>query len=320
MNPYPSKLAYPSSPLISLIHHYEWLEIETGSSDTSLITHASYSSGFMFLFGSGKEKATQFYNQETTQLTNNNLINPSTCFGRLKTIEQTTVFRIIFQPGALYSIYGIPLHHLRNTITHIEYTLDTGISHVYECMSEQNQFLECIHLFEAYLLQKAITALNMNLFQQIKSVISRNTLTIHATSLAEYMATSKRNLNRKMSQELGISAKEFLQTHRFCEVLQYLDRHAQEQLSQVGLRFNYFDQAHFIRDFKKRLGCTPRQYQLVFHKLAAFSELESSSIGWKMLNSRMSHLYNFGNKRKHTLTLDSTCSSKIGKHTKIIGT
>lgn len=293
MNPYHPIIAFPSSHLRSFIHHYEWIEVGEDSSDIPLVTHASFSSGLMFLFRNGKLTAKQTCRQTDIRLTRCNLITPAQHHGLLKGIQGTTIFRVIFQPGALYAIYRIPMHTLRNQIINIEQSLDSCISALFRQMSARIQLLHCRCVFEDYLLSKVMSSSKPTLFRQIKSVISNNQIPLQATILAEHLATSRRHLNRKMSCELGFSAKEFLQTNRFCHLLQYLDRHSQLALTSICLHFNYFDQAHFIRDFKKRMGCTPRQYRSIFDHLAELKDLETFSVGWKILNSRKSHTHIF---------------------------
>src|SRR5262249_32741425 len=78
--------------------------------------------------------------------------------------------------------------------------------------------------------------------------------------LADYCHTSVRQLERSFDETIGASPKLFARTLRF--------QHAQERLmfdpeiDLTGLAHDcgYFDQAHFIKDFKQFAGQTPTEY------------------------------------------------------------
>lgn len=293
MFPYYPKLAFPASPLCELIHHYEWLEIEPDDSGHQLVTHASISTGLMFVFHPEQGAAIRQTNNCRQALSRANLILPREGYGSISTKQSITVFRVIFQPGALFSVYGVPIQELRNCHSSIESLGDPMLTQLADAMSGQVDFAESIAWFEAYAQQK-MTAIHCSpLFHRLMSTMDTHQETSKATGLASHLATSPRSLNRNMSQELGFSPKTFLQTRRFCQALRYLDNHAEEPLSEVGLRFNYFDQAHFIHDFRKKLGCTPRQARTIFHPAQAMKQVAPTSRGWKLLQPNMSHLYNF---------------------------
>jgi AraC-like DNA-binding protein len=49
---------------------------------------------------------------------------------------------------------------------------------------------------------------------------------------------------------------------RFDRAVRLLRSGAGHDLAQLGLACGYFDQAHFIRDFRRYAGSTPGDYQL----------------------------------------------------------
>lgn len=72
--------------------------------------------------------------------------------------------------------------------------------------------------------------------------------------------TNYTSLNRLFSQVIGISPKKFERLIKFRKSLcKLID--TPESLTNIGLDSGYFDQAHFIREFKLFLNNTPSQYQ-----------------------------------------------------------
>ena len=71
---------------------------------------------------------------------------------------------------------------------------------------------------------------------------------------------SRRQFERVFAQDIGISPKQYLKIIRF----QYCIFQKQQnvRLNMTGLTYEsgYFDQSHFVNDFKSMCGLTPRQY------------------------------------------------------------
>lgn len=80
--------------------------------------------------------------------------------------------------------------------------------------------------------------------------------------LFENMNLGQRQLERQFSRWLGISPKQFsrLQRIRLARDLLKAPKHT-ESLTDLALQAGYYDQAHFIHEFKQVVGLTPGQYQ-----------------------------------------------------------
>jgi AraC-like DNA-binding protein len=77
--------------------------------------------------------------------------------------------------------------------------------------------------------------------------------------LAEKLSYSERNVRRIFSKELGIGPKELLDIIRFQSLLRELNRRLPTDLTELALKYGYYDQPHFIHRFKRLLGLTPNQ-------------------------------------------------------------
>lgn len=78
-----------------------------------------------------------------------------------------------------------------------------------------------------------------------------------------------RQLQRRFLEFVGISPKETIQRYRLIEAAESIREQQQIDFSSLSLDLGYSDQAHFIRDFKRMVGLTPRAYA---EKMAAESE------------------------------------------------
>jgi len=68
---------------------------------------------------------------------------------------------------------------------------------------------------------------------------------------------SQRQLGRRFNQTVGLSPKEFSRVTRFIHSLTYLKKYPSLTLTEIANESGYYDQAHFIHDYKDYSGYTP---------------------------------------------------------------
>lgn len=86
----------------------------------------------------------------------------------------------------------------------------------------------------------------------------------HATSvpvLAKAFSMSERTLQQLFQIYVGVGIKWVIMRARFLEATKYIRAQATPDLTSIAAEFGYSDQSHFIKDFKKIVGLSPRQYR-----------------------------------------------------------
>jgi AraC-like DNA-binding protein len=78
--------------------------------------------------------------------------------------------------------------------------------------------------------------------------------------LAARHAMSQRTLQRLFRRYVGVSPKWVLQRYRLHEAAERIAEGRDGDWAATALELGYFDQAHFIRDFKALIGASPAQY------------------------------------------------------------
>jgi len=76
----------------------------------------------------------------------------------------------------------------------------------------------------------------------------------------EDLNVSARTLERGFMRMMGVTPKTYLRIIRWNSVLHDLKLHKGRPLVHTALDFGYYDQAHFINDFKKLYGSPPSQF------------------------------------------------------------
>lgn len=85
----------------------------------------------------------------------------------------------------------------------------------------------------------------------------RGDLTIR--QLADQLCYSERNVRRIFLREFGMSPKELSGIIRFQYMFRELLRSSSPPSAEVAVKYGYYDQSHFIRNFKRYYGLAPSQ-------------------------------------------------------------
>ena len=97
---------------------------------------------------------------------------------------------------------------------------------------------------------------------------SKGQLTV--AELAEQIEVNRRMLERKFSAVIGLSPKQLSKILRLQATLKALEQKQFADLTALALENGYFDQAHFIKDFKEFTGLSPKKFYANSLALSAF--------------------------------------------------
>jgi AraC-like DNA-binding protein len=133
---------------------------------------------------------------------------------------------------------------------------------LHQQMEETTSFRAKIHLFENYfgnvmarrchkvgLADRALTLINQ-----------RPVVSVH--KVAEQLCVSQRHLEIQFKQSVGLSPKTYLLILRFKRMEQQLKNLSSVSWQEMKFAHEYYDQNHFIKDFKRFTGHTPSDYLL----------------------------------------------------------
>jgi AraC-like DNA-binding protein len=95
---------------------------------------------------------------------------------------------------------------------------------------------------------------------RIVALIVRDRRITRVDQLAELTGVGKRTLQRLFGEYVGVSPKWVIQRYRLHEAAERLDAGQEVGLAELALDLGYFDQAHFVRDFKAMVGRPPGAY------------------------------------------------------------
>jgi AraC-like DNA-binding protein len=107
---------------------------------------------------------------------------------------------------------------------------------------------------------------NVKLVNQIVESISAEGDITKVDHLVARFQMNKRGLQRLFSQYVGVSPKWVIQRFRLHEATEQMAAGESIDWSQLAVKLGYYDQAHFIKDFKVMVGLTPAEYAVKLRK------------------------------------------------------
>jgi AraC-like DNA-binding protein len=171
------------------------------------------------------------------------------------------VFGIKFRPGAFYPFYRAPVAALTDRVAGLEAVFGAeGAAYerrvlACECVDEM---IDCAERF----LRARLPAPDehVDLIDAVVEQIAADRAITRVDEVAEWVGVSPRTLQRMFGQYVGVGPKWVIQRYRLLEAADQLARSADVDLPGLAQALGYFDQAHFINDFRATVGSTPAEY------------------------------------------------------------
>lgn len=173
----------------------------------------------------------------------------------------TGVIAIKFKPNGLFELFQMPMTLFTNKI--IDFTEIAGeeariITQQIITNPPNNRRIEII---EEYLMKKLLSRKShLDYMQRTVSLILENIGNITVKELAAKLHISDRQIERKFKEQIGISPKMFSRLIRINYVFKLLRTNPDLEWQDVIYLCGYYDQAHFIRDFKEIAGESPNVF------------------------------------------------------------
>ncbi|KAA0989784.1 helix-turn-helix domain-containing protein [Dyadobacter aurulentus] len=188
------------------------------------------------------------------------LTGPTSLYRRFRISENFGIFGVYLYPFAVPAMFAIPATETVNEMPDLYSILGKMGSDLEEKMTlaENNQARIAIMCrFMRGCLQRNARP-EPAAFSMISQIIQSNGLT-SVTELAERNALSTRQFERKFKAFSGFSPKLFSRIIRFHAAMNsYGDQ--QKSLTEIAYEAGYYDQSHFIHDFKTFSGEHPGTY------------------------------------------------------------
>jgi AraC-like DNA-binding protein len=171
---------------------------------------------------------------------------------------------VAFKKGMGHPFYSMPMSELTDVVA----GADLVFGHCFHGLRQQllnAPSIEAMFLrVETFLLKQAGDSLHKNaptkcIEYAVSNIANKpNVLGFH--ELSSHIGYSQKHFIDLFKKRVGVTPKQYLRIMRFQKAILEIERGGSAQWSDVAIESGYYDQAHFINDFRHFSGFTPNEY------------------------------------------------------------
>jgi AraC-like DNA-binding protein len=183
-------------------------------------------------------------------------------YSDVSTNGETGVVFICFYPTGACHFFDFPLSEIENQSVDMTDISNSEIRQIEELLYLKSTIKEKVVVIEDFLFRRysPIPSHDHLLIRKSLEIVKKSRGQTNAKYLSGCLYTSPKTLERKFSKYLGKTTKQLIKLIRFQEILQDLSIYKNGSLTKCAYRNGYFDQSHFIKDFKTYSGYTPKDF------------------------------------------------------------
>ncbi|MCJ7936317.1 MAG: helix-turn-helix domain-containing protein [Chryseobacterium sp.] len=195
------------------------------------------------------------------------VVQPRSCvFGQLTQplkIEPTGItgiFSVRFHHDGFVPFASIPIKEMDDKAVPLEKLFGITGTELEENVFYASTVQEKIDFVEAFLLERLNTETIDRIVQSTVDLLLKVNGQISVHELSAQTNINRRQLERRFSSAIGLSPKQLSKTIRLQATLKHLLNKEYTSLTTLAHESEYYDQAHFIKDFKEFTGLTPKEF------------------------------------------------------------
>lgn len=189
----------------------------------------------------------------------------------LRNTGKSAMFAIKFQPWAITELFGIKMSELCDKVVDIDFPTLPHLDQLRTQVNRPLSFEERVTLAEEWLMNyKANHKLNENAeVKRLASSIIESNGIVPLKNLIQNTRVSERTLERYFKNHIGLSPKFYSRVIRLAYIFSMVeDEHA--DWMDISFAAGFYDQSHFIKDFKAFTGDEPTRYPFLEKNMANF--------------------------------------------------
>jgi AraC-like DNA-binding protein len=175
--------------------------------------------------------------------------------------DEGVVLGIKFRPGGFYPFWKQPISLLTGRILDIREVWGEELHGLRDQILVQEDGERMVELAERFLrgLHPEQDE-NVEWINRIVRTVIDNREVTKVEDMVSRTGVSKRTLQRLFNRYVGVSPKWVIQRYRLQEAAELMEKGESPDWPILAQDMGYYDQAHFIKDFKAMIGRPPQEY------------------------------------------------------------
>lgn len=179
----------------------------------------------------------------------------------VKPTGETDIFSVRFTPEGFSAIAPVPLKTLANCATSLSTLFGQEAENLSSDIIKAKATESRIRLIESFIVnQLSQEGACRKAVAECIAVIMRLKGQLSVDELSQHAAISEREMERKFTRMVGLSPKKLTRIVRIHQAAKSLIHGENESLTAVALENQFYDQAHFNREFKAFTGVSPSRF------------------------------------------------------------
>ncbi|WP_347218367.1 helix-turn-helix domain-containing protein [Chryseobacterium sp.] len=179
---------------------------------------------------------------------------------RIEPTGITGIFSVRFHHNGFLPFATIPIKEMDDKAVPLEDLFGVAGTGLGEKIFSSSTIQEKIDFVETFLRERLNTETIDKIVQSTVDILLQVNGQISVHELSQQTNINRRQLERKFSSAIGMSPKQLSKTIRLQSTLRHLLNKEYVNLTALAHDAEYYDQAHFIKDFKEFTGLTPKEF------------------------------------------------------------
>jgi AraC-like DNA-binding protein len=178
------------------------------------------------------------------------------------TATQTSTIGIELTPKGFYHLFHLSMHEIANQMVSFDELFGPWGARLQTMLGDAESPQEQIRLLQTaltHLLHKNVR--DYALLDHTLDMLVQTHGVIRVDELADHIGYTKRYLDRLFKEHVGVSPKSLASIMRFQRCYQIWMQQTSPTTYWDNVRAYYYDQSHFIKEFKRFTGFTPQRYR-----------------------------------------------------------
>lgn len=175
--------------------------------------------------------------------------------------KESEMLIVQFKKGKAFPFLIEPMQNLTNFVVDAELVISPKILNIRERLLEAASQIEKFQILEKQLLKIYLNKLKENPFVDFAvSTIIAASNQCSIKTISDKVGYSQKHTIKLFKEHVGVTPKEFLKVIRFQKAIQQIENQISVDWSHIAFDCGFYDQSHFIADFKGFSGFTPSEY------------------------------------------------------------
>lgn len=177
------------------------------------------------------------------------------------------VFQVIFYPGALFRLTGIPANELNNEYLDARQVFGTSLNEINEQLFHAPDYHAMLNIVNGYIRSLITSAKKprINLDDEFISLLKgKEPVTIQRFADTSY--NSIKQVERKFKERTGVNPKLYLRIMRFDRAFRTKNANPSFDWLRIAMHCGYHDYQHLAKEYKDFTGLSPTAFHQIEDK------------------------------------------------------